>query len=153
MACCPPWCSALHLLALSNRHAYAQRGQNCYGLHLISAVKRYYAPAQNPTQTDTCPTKHLIQGGDADAGATAAAELAESPRSLAQLFNDYAAPAHLWALAIECIDLARYEDEGNVRQLWDLLLVQVGRWSDAVLIYTSSLCKLFQLLAGVSMQH
>ena len=60
-----------------------------------------------------------------DAQATAAAELAEAPRSLAQLFNDFAAPLRLWALAIQIVDLARYDDESSMRQLWDLHLVQV----------------------------
>ena len=66
------------------------------------------------------------QEGDASAGPLedACAELAEAPRELAELYNDYAAPWRAWGLALRMVALAGYSDAGYVRQLWDVYLRQ-----------------------------
>ena len=54
--------------------------------------------------------------------AVTAAALAAAPRSLAELYNDVAAPYGLWGLALEAVALARYGDAPFVRSLWDVFL-------------------------------
>lgn len=57
----------------------------------------------------------------------ALAEIKEEPQELTTLYNDFASPFQQWALALEMVALANYNDSVYIRQLWDLYLRQASR--------------------------
>lgn len=52
--------------------------------------------------------------------------LQEAPQPLPDLFNQYAAPYHQWALCLELVHISDGVDSAYVQQLWDLHLKQVS---------------------------
>ena len=74
----------------------------------------------------------------------AVAELQEEPKELTSLYNDYAAPFKQWALGLELVALANYNDPVYIRQLWDVHLRQANI-SEHLYVW-SSVLKMYQHL-------
>lgn len=53
-------------------------------------------------------------------------ELSANLKGLSDLYNDYACPLQQWALALEMIGLAKYNNPAYIKQLWDVYLRQVN---------------------------